>query len=33
MGGELKITASFPDGIVEINQFQAVKRAAAGSKD
>jgi hypothetical protein len=32
MGGELKITASFPDGIVEINQFQAVKRAAAGSK-
>lgn len=26
MGGELKITASFPDGIVEINQFQSVKK-------
>ena len=33
MGGELKITASFPDGVVEINQFQAVKRVASGSKD
>ena len=26
MGGELKITAKFPDGVVEINQFDAVKR-------
>jgi len=26
MGGELKITASFPDGTVEINQFQNVKK-------
>lgn len=31
MGGELKITARFPDGTVEINQFEAVKKAAAGS--
>jgi len=30
MGGELKITAKFPDGVVEINQFESVKRAAAG---
>jgi hypothetical protein len=30
MGGELKITARFPDGIVEINQFEDVKKAAAG---
>jgi transcriptional regulator with XRE-family HTH domain len=30
MGGELKITASFPEGAVEINQFQAVRKAAAG---
>ena len=29
MGGELKIIANFPDGAVEINQFQAAKRAAA----
>ena len=27
MGGKLKITASFPEGEVEINQFQAVKKA------
>ena len=26
MGGKLKITASFPEGEVEINQFQAVKK-------
>lgn len=32
MGGELKITARFPDGTVEINQFEAVKKATAGSK-
>ncbi|MGH9513410.1 MAG: XRE family transcriptional regulator [Terriglobales bacterium] len=32
MGGELKITASFPDGIVEINQFEDVKKAAAGKR-
>jgi hypothetical protein len=25
MGGELKITARFPEGTVEINQFEAVK--------
>ena len=30
MGGELKITAKFPDGVVEINQFGAVKKATAG---
>jgi DNA-binding XRE family transcriptional regulator len=30
MGGELKITAHFPEGTVEINQFAAVKKAAAG---
>jgi DNA-binding XRE family transcriptional regulator len=28
MGGELKITACFPEGAVEINQFAAVKKAA-----
>lgn len=27
MGGELKITARFPEGSVEINQFAAVKKA------
>ena len=27
MGGELKITARFPEGTVEINQFEAVKKA------
>lgn len=30
MGGELKITARFPEGTVEINQFGAVRKAAAG---
>ena len=30
MGGELKITARFPEGTVEINQFKAVKKSAAG---
>jgi transcriptional regulator with XRE-family HTH domain len=28
MGGELKITARFPEGSVEINQFEAVRKAA-----
>jgi DNA-binding XRE family transcriptional regulator len=28
MGGELKIIARFPEGTVEINQFEAVKKAA-----
>ena len=28
MGGELKITARFPEGTVEITQFEAVKKAA-----
>ncbi len=27
MGGELKITARFPEGSVEINQFEDVKKA------
>jgi transcriptional regulator with XRE-family HTH domain len=27
MGGELKITARFPDGVVEINQFGSMKKA------
>jgi hypothetical protein len=27
MGGELKITARFPEGTVEINQFEAVGKA------
>lgn len=30
MGGELKIIARFPDGTVEINQFESVKKVAAG---
>jgi transcriptional regulator with XRE-family HTH domain len=30
MGGELKITARFPEGSVEINQFGAMRKAAAG---
>jgi transcriptional regulator with XRE-family HTH domain len=30
LGGELKITARFPEGTVEIDQFEAVKKAAAG---
>jgi DNA-binding transcriptional regulator YiaG len=33
MGGELKIIAKFPEGTIEISQFDAVKRTAAGSKD
>ena len=28
MGGELKITARFPEGTVEINQFEDVEKAA-----
>ncbi len=28
MGGKLKITARFPEGTVEINQFEDVKKAA-----
>src|SRR6202035_4546491 len=32
MGGELKITARFPEGTVEINQFEDVKKAAAGKE-
>ena len=28
MGGELKVTARFPEGTVEISQFEAVKKAA-----
>src|SRR5438445_9162913 len=30
MGGELKITAKFPEGTVEISQFEDVKKSAAG---
>jgi len=29
MGGELRITAQFPDGVVEISQFESMKKAAA----
>jgi len=29
MGGELKITAQFPEGTVEITQFEDVKKIAA----
>jgi hypothetical protein len=29
-GGELEITAKFPEGTVEITQFEVVKKAAAG---
>jgi transcriptional regulator with XRE-family HTH domain len=32
MGGELTITARFPDGIIEITQFEDVKKAAAGKE-
>jgi transcriptional regulator with XRE-family HTH domain len=32
MGGTLKITASFPDGDVEIDQFSQPKGAAAGGE-
>jgi transcriptional regulator with XRE-family HTH domain len=28
MGGELKITARFPEGTVEINQFEAVEKTS-----
>ena len=28
MGGQLKITVQFPDGVVEINQFESMKKAA-----
>jgi transcriptional regulator with XRE-family HTH domain len=30
MGGELKITAKFPEGTVEITQFEDAKKATAG---
>ena len=30
MGGELRIIAKFPEGTVEISQFEDVKKAAAG---
>ena len=30
MGGELKIIAKFPEGTVEISQFEDVKKAVAG---
>lgn len=32
MGGELKITANFPDGSVEINQFRRAKATTAGAR-
>jgi DNA-binding XRE family transcriptional regulator len=32
MGGELKIIARFPEGTVEISQFGAVKKTAAGGE-
>jgi len=32
MGGELKITARFPEGTVEITQFGAVKKATVGGE-
>jgi len=32
MGGELKITANFPEGSIEINQFQDAKKATASKK-
>ena len=32
MGGKLKITASFPEGEVEINQFRMAKKAGAGKE-
>ena len=32
MGGKLKITASFPEGEVEISQFRMVKKAGAGKE-
>ena len=30
LGGELRITAKFPEGTVEIRQFEDAKKAAAG---
>jgi DNA-binding transcriptional regulator YiaG len=33
MGGELKITASFPDGSIEINQFRGNNKAVAAGPD
>ena len=32
MGGELKITAKFPEGTVEISQFEDVKKEAVGKE-
>ena len=32
MGGELKITAKFPDGTVEISQFADARKAAAANR-
>ncbi len=32
MGGELRITAKFPEGTVEITQFEDVKKVAAGKE-
>jgi hypothetical protein len=32
MGGEPRIIARFPEGTVEISQFGAVKKAAAGGE-
>jgi len=32
MGGELKIIARFPEGTVEISQFEQVRKAAAASE-
>jgi transcriptional regulator with XRE-family HTH domain len=32
MGGELKITANFPDGSIEIDQFRDVRKAAAAGR-
>jgi len=31
LGGELKITAKFPEATVEITQFEDVKKAPAGN--
>ena len=33
MGGELEITARFPDGLVRINQFEEIKADAGNAKD
>jgi hypothetical protein len=30
MGGQLKIEAVFPEGMVEINQFRKLKKAVGG---